>query len=160
MNPTEIKNHIEKSFPESIIDFDPECLEPWISIHVHKFRSIAEYLRQTEELHFESLMCLSGMDYKDQLGVVYHFHSYKNDHRIAIKVFLSTEQPNISTISDIWRTAEWHEREAYDLFGIKFDNNPDLRRILLPDDWEGYPLRKDYQDPKTYNEMPVLYEGP
>ena len=81
------------------------------------------------------------------MEVVYHFNSTQLKHNVVIKAKInSREKPEIETISDIWRTAEFHEREVYDLFGIVFKNHPDLRRIFLEDDWEGYPLRKDYVD--------------
>jgi NADH:ubiquinone oxidoreductase subunit C len=87
------------------------------------------------------------VDWPEHMEVVYHFKSTQLNHSVVIKAKINTrEKPEIETVSDIWRTAEFHEREVYDLFGIVFKNHPDLRRIFLDDDWEGYPMRKDYVD--------------
>ncbi len=95
-------------------------------------------------------MCLSGVDWVNNLEVVYHIYSMTYHHKLVIKVPLTKDDPKIESVSGIWATANWHEREAYDLFGIIFENHPDLRRILLPEDWEGHPLRKDYIPQKEY----------
>jgi NADH-quinone oxidoreductase subunit C len=98
------------------------------------------------------------MDYtKGKLGVVYHLHSLKWNHKIVMKTEVSAENPHVRSVEAIWKTANWHEREAFDMYGIVFDGHPDLRRILMPDDWEGYPLRKDFAVPEYYNGMKVPY---
>jgi NADH-quinone oxidoreductase subunit C len=98
------------------------------------------------------------MDYTGgKLGVVYHLHSTSLDHKIVLKTEVTAESPHAASVESVWKTANWHEREAFDLFGIVFDGHPDLRRILLPDDWEGHPLRKDYAVPEFYNGMKVPY---
>jgi NADH-quinone oxidoreductase subunit C len=103
-------------------------------------------------------MCLSGVDYTGgKLGVVYHLNSMKLNQKIVLKVDLTVETLHVQSVESVWKTANWHEREAFDLYGIIFDGHPDLRRILLPDDWEGYPMRKDYQVPEYYNGMKVPY---
>ncbi|HEX3072861.1 MAG TPA: NADH-quinone oxidoreductase subunit C, partial [Ignavibacteriales bacterium] len=92
------------------------------------------------------------------LSVYYHLYSIKHNHKVTLKVYTERENPEIETVSFVWRTADWHEREAYDMLGIKFLHHPDLRRILLPDDWEaGSPLRKDFKVPEFYNGMKVPY---
>jgi len=98
-----------------------------------------------EDLGFDYLMSLSAVDYQDKFAIVYHLYSFKSKNKISLKVFLAKERPIIKSLSKIWPAANWHEREAYDLMGIDFVWHPDLRRILLPPDWVGYPLRKDYQ---------------
>ncbi|MPN12648.1 NAD(P)H-quinone oxidoreductase subunit J [bioreactor metagenome] len=90
------------------------------------------------------------MDYKDSLGIVYHLYSMKYNHKIVIKVKLDRQHPVIQSVERVWKTANWHEREAYDMFGVYFEEHPDLERILCPEDWEGYPPRKDYVAPKEY----------
>jgi NADH-quinone oxidoreductase subunit C len=121
-------------------------------------QDVALFLRDDDQMQFDVLMCLSGVDYTGgKLGVVYHLHSMKRNHKITLKTEVMREHPRVASVQAVWRTANWHEREAYDLFGIVFDGHPDLRRILLPDDWEGYPLRKDYQVPEFYNGMKVPY---
>lgn len=108
---------------------------------------VAESLNKSEDTKFDFLFCLSGVDWITHLMVVYHLTSSVYNHVLVLKVKLpDRENPEVETVSDIWKTAEFHEREVYDLFGIKFKNHPDLRRILLDEDWKGYPLRKDYVD--------------
>ena len=101
------------------------------------------------------LELLGGADYKDRIEVVYVMTSLKHGHRYMLKSRLPRENPTIRTVEPIWAAANWHEREAYDMFGIVFEGHSDLRRILCPDDWEGYPLRKDYKFPTRYRDMPV-----
>lgn len=97
-----------------------------------------------EGLGFAHLMCLTSIDYKDKLALVYNLYSYKTKEKAALKVFLDRNNPVIESVTEIWRGADWHEREAFDMMGINFLGHPGLRRILLPDDWIGHPLRKDY----------------
>ncbi|MCX6287793.1 MAG: NADH-quinone oxidoreductase subunit C [Bacteroidetes bacterium] len=108
---------------------------------------LALKLKSSPELAFDFLFCVSGVDYGKQLAVVYHLNSTQHKHALVIKVKTDDRaNPNFDTVCDIWRTAEFHERETYDMFGIRFNNHPDLRRIFLEEDWKGYPLRKDYVD--------------
>jgi NADH-quinone oxidoreductase subunit C len=107
--------------------------------------NVCKALKENEKLKFDFLMCLSGVDYKEYFEVVYHLYSMEYGYKITLKVKINHQNPEVDSVSFIWKTANWHEREAYDLLGIKFNNHPDLRRILLPSDWsDGYPLRKDY----------------
>ena len=109
--------------------------------------SLAEKLKNNPELSFDFLFCLSGVDYGKQLAVVYHLNSTTHKHAVVLKVKTGDRaNPAFDTVCDIWRTAEFHERETYDMFGIRFNNHPDLRRIFLDEEWKGYPLRKDYVD--------------
>jgi NADH:ubiquinone oxidoreductase subunit C len=111
-----------------------------------KLHSLAIQLREREETQFDFLFCLTGVDYGTDLGVVYHLRSTILDHTVVLKSRTSDRgNPNFDTVSDIWKTADLHEREAYDLLGIKFNNHPDLRRLFLDSSW-GFPLRKDYVD--------------
>jgi len=103
---------------------------------------------------------LTGLDNgveKSTMEVLYHLYSIPYNHNIVMKVETDRGNPIVDTVSSVWRTADWHEREAYDMFGIKFNNHPDLRRILLPADWEGFPLRKDYQEQEYYHGIKVKY---
>jgi len=111
-----------------------------------KLHSLARQLRDREETQFDFLFCLTGVDYGTDLGVVYHLRSTIHNHVVVLKSRTSDRKtPNFDTLSDIWKTADLHEREAYDLLGIKFNNHPDLRRLFLDSSW-GFPLRKDYVD--------------
>lgn len=133
-------------------------VDPFIKVASASVHDIALFLRDEADLHFDYLMCLSGVDYgKNILGVVYNLSSTSKRHKITLKVELPADKPEIQSLSDVWGIANWHEREAYDLFGIRFVGHPDLRRILLPEDWDGYPLRKDYKVPEFYHGMKVPY---
>ena len=127
----------------------PEAGGEWPNIYVEApdWPKLAQALRFKEDLFCDYLFCLTCVDWKTHLTMVYHLSSTRHRHNIVIKSKLNREKPEIQTVCDIWRTAEFHEREVYELFGVNFLNHPDLRKLILPDDWEGYPLRKDYEDP-------------
>jgi NADH-quinone oxidoreductase subunit C len=117
-----------------------------VTVPPSKLHSLAKQLRERKESEFDFLFCLSGVDYKEALGVVYHIRSTTYDHVIVLKTRTSDrENPHLDSVSDIWKTADLHEREVFDLLGIKFTNHPDLRRLFLDSSW-GFPLRKDYVD--------------
>ncbi|WP_242092034.1 NADH-quinone oxidoreductase subunit C [Aestuariivivens sediminicola] len=104
-------------------------------------------LKTHPETHFDYLFCLTGMDWEPALGVVYHLESTEHRHIVVVKVKTEDrDHPSFDSVSDIWKTAEFHEREVYDFFGIRFNNHPNLKRLFLTDEWDGYPLRKDYVD--------------
>ena len=108
---------------------------------------IAKNLKTDEKLKFDYLFCLTAIDWKTHFMLVYHLLSKTLKHTIVVKVKLpDRDKASIESVSSIWRTAELHEREVFDLFGITFLHHPNLKRLLLPDDWKGYPLRKDYVD--------------
>ena len=109
--------------------------------------ALCEFIRDDEALAFDFLSDLCGVDRHPaapRFEVVYHLYSVRHGHRLRLKVALEEEDPVIDSVTGVWETADWHERECFDLFGIRFRNHPDLRRILLPDDFEGHPLRKDF----------------
>ena len=121
----------------------------WINLFVEPadFRALMEQLRRDEQLGFDYLFCLTCVDFKTHLTMVYHLSSTHYRYNIVVKSKLDREQPEIETVCDIWRTAAFHEREVYELFGVKFLNHPDLRLLILPEGWEGKnPLRKDFED--------------
>ncbi|MBI2930385.1 MAG: NADH-quinone oxidoreductase subunit C [Planctomycetes bacterium] len=120
-----------------------------------KLTDVARWLRDTPELRFDFPTCVSGVDDKQSFWVVYHLYSVRHNHRAVLKVKLGREEPHVSSVCSIWPGADWHERETYDMYGIVFDGHPDLRRILLPEDWPGYPLRKDYDFPDHYQGIPL-----
>jgi NADH-quinone oxidoreductase subunit C len=91
------------------------------------------------------------------MEVIYNLYSIPYNHHLTVKVMLDRAEPAVESLTAIWKTADWHEREAYDLLGIRFNNHPDLRRILLPEDWEGHPLRKDYEHQEYYRGIKVEY---
>jgi len=174
-SPLEIFELLKNNVTGIDISIDEKTpVEPIITIPPLETKKISIFLRNNEELLFDSLMVLSGVDdangqkIKDESGVefieggtlsvYYHLHSIKLNHKVTIKTSALREKPEVESVESIWKTANWHEREAFDMIGIKFLNHPDLRRILMPYDWEaGYPLRKDYQNPEFYQGMKVPY---
>jgi NADH-quinone oxidoreductase subunit C len=159
MNANEIHDKIRLQFPEAIVEFKPDAVtEPYIVVRQDLVREISRFVSEDPELKFDYLICLSGVDFNDgNLGVVYHLFSMQKRHRIVLKVKVPKDKPQIPSVQSVWKTANWHEREVFDLFGIVFLDHPDLRRILLPDDWEGFPLRKDYKVQEYYQGMKVPY---
>jgi NADH-quinone oxidoreductase subunit C len=120
---------------------------PEITVPANQLHAFAKKLKEDETTQLDYLFCLTGVDWPEKLSVVYHLTSTKFNHIMVLKVFTKDrENPEIDSLSDIWRTAEFHEREVFDLFGIRFLNHPDLRRLFLDDEWKGYPLRKDFVD--------------
>lgn len=112
-----------------------------------ELHNICQNLKTNPDLKFDYLFCVTGIDWGEDLGVIYHLESTIYRHNIVVKVKTSDrEQPTLDSVSDIWLTAEYHEMEVYDFFGIKFNNHPNLKRLFLPPEWVGYPLRKDYVD--------------
>lgn len=117
-------------------------------------------LAQNPDTYFDMLSCLTGIDNGVQantMEVVYNLYSIPFHVSLMVKVLLPRDKPVVDSVASIWRTANWHEREAFDLLGIQFTGHPDLRRILLPADWEGYPLRKDYAHQQYYRNIKVEY---
>ena len=157
MEPNKIYGILSEKFGGKIKQFVESTLPPSVLVETGAITDVCRFLKEEDGLDFTSLMCLSGVDLKDQgkMAVVYHLHSMKQKHKITIKVELDRNNPHVQTVEQIWPGANWYEREAYDLLGIVFDGHSDLRRILLPEDWEGHPLRKDYVYPKRYHTWDV-----
>lgn len=154
----EIYNKLKEKFSDEILDLviNPPS-DPFINVLPEKLFDICLELRDNPDFDFDYLMCLSGVDLIENLQVVYHLYSLNKKHKVVLKVTVPKDNPKVPSIERIWRSADWHEREAYDLFGIIFEGHHNLIRILLPYDWEGYPLRKDYKEPETYHGMRVPY---
>lgn len=155
MTPQEIYAKLKERFGEAIGDLDETVLQPAIAVDASKIDLVGQYLRDSDALAFDYLMNLSAVDLDENVGVVYHLLSMRHRHKIVLKVQVSKEKPDVNSVAMLWRTADWHEREAYDMIGVNFVNHPDLRRILLPEDWQGYPLRKDYVTPEYYQGIKV-----
>ena len=133
-------------FPE--LEFWEEGSE-FLNIEVDpaQLHALMTKLKQDDQTKFDYLFCLSGVDWGESLGVIYHLDSTEFRHQLVVRVKTENrENPVIDSVSNIWYTAEFHEREAYDFFGIEFNNHPNLKRLFLTDEWDGWPLRKDYVD--------------
>ncbi len=156
----QIAQHLTDRFGQAVTTALPADKHPRIHTTADAWRPIAEHLRNDSDLAFDWLACLSGVDYvtDGMLCVVYDLYSTTHRHRFAVKVYVDRNDPRVPSVMDLWPAADWHEREAYDLFGIIFEGHSDMRRILLPEDWQGHPLRKDYAFPREYHGIPGSYE--
>lgn len=148
----EIHARLSGKFGEAIAPLSsPEAGDAWIEVAPEALREVAAYLRDDKELAFDYLRCISGVDHVDWMESVYHLMSYRHGHEAVLKVKLERSAPRVASVAGVWAAADWHERESYDMVGIVYEGHPDLSRILLPEDWEGYPLRKDYKQPDEYH---------
>lgn len=154
---------LRSRFGDALVEAeDLQAPQPWLQLQPARLAEVCTLLRDDPRTRFDSLSCLSGVDYGPEngaLGVVYHLYSILREQLLVLKVRIPREdlQAAVPSLAQVWRTAEWHEREAFDLLGIRFSGHPDLRRILLPDDWEGHPLRKDYEAQEWYHDIQVKY---
>tara|TARA_B100000315_G_scaffold142152_1_gene131178 strand:+ start:5292 stop:5786 length:495 start_codon:yes stop_codon:yes gene_type:complete len=141
---------LKKKFGDAIIDSHSFRGDDTIIIKKHSVLDVCRFLKEDKDLDFNFMMDLTAVDYLNQkdhderFEVVYHFYSLNHNHRIRVKAPVSEKDCTIDSIVALWIGANWFEREAYDMYGIKFNDHPDLRRILLYKEFEGYPLRKDY----------------
>lgn len=148
MEPKEIAETIRDRYPAEVKEIKEFRGQVSVIAKKDRIKEIMKYLHDAPELYFDYLEDLCGVDYlgrkEPRFEVVYHIYSIRHRHIIRIKAEVPEDDCAIDSVTDIWAGANWHERECYDLFGIAFNGHPDPRRILLPEDWEGYPLRKDY----------------
>ena len=170
MTPEAILELLSSTFGDDVTDVVVAGAHPHAVVKADRWHEIALFLRHDERLGFDWLRCISGVDHVEDnlLTAVYELHATQGPEKpdglwrlrseIAIKVRVNRDDPRIPTVSDVWPTADWHEREAYDLLGIVFDQHPDLRRILCCEDWVGHPLRKDYEFPLEYHGIPATTE--
>lgn len=172
MSGKSLLDRLTKQFGNRIQGAKLDAIDPWIEVSPEGLVDVCRFLRDDPDLRFDMLNCISGVDYfepdpkkaakvdwQPHIEVVYHLSSTVKKHTLVLKVILprwkndaAGELPEVPTVSKVWSTADWHEREVYDLSGIYFVGHPDLRRILCPEDWVGHPLRRDY-------EMPLEYHG-
>jgi NADH-quinone oxidoreductase subunit C len=153
MQAQEIYAALEQQFPGQVSDLKAEVLEPYLTVAGSSIVEVCKFLRDRAGMDFEVLSDLTALDWpKDEkVQVVYHLFSYKHNHQIVLKVDLPRDNPKLATVEGLWKVANWFEREIYDLFGVIFEGHSDLRRIMLPEDWTGYPLRKDYVEQEEYD---------
>jgi len=145
MSKEELKARLEELLTSPVFEEGAE----WTTVAVDPagWGGVARQLRSTDGLVFDYLFCVTAVDWKTHFTMVYHLTSTLHRHVLVVKIKLDRERPEVATVSDVWKTAEFHEREAYDLFGVVFTGHPDLRRLFMTDEWKGWPLRKDYEDP-------------
>lgn len=165
-------DRLKQEFGAAIAGANLEAIDPWIEISPEGLADVCRYLRDEPDLRFNLLNCITAVDYLEtdpkkaakadfqpHVEVVYHLWSIPHKRSLVLKVMLPRWKddergrlPEVPSVAGVWSTADWHEREVYDLSGVRFVGHPNLRRILCPEDWVGHPLRKDY-------EMPLEYHG-
>ena len=148
---SEIADHLNQKLADKFVIKDGLDV---LFVQPENLLEVMSFLNSDKSTSFDTLLCITAYDDKI-LGSAYNLFSLEEKHYIEVRVEVDRDNPIIPTVESIWKAANWHEREAYDLFGIKYEGHSDLRRILLPNDWEGYPLRKDFVTPEFYNGMPV-----
>jgi NADH-quinone oxidoreductase subunit C len=169
MTTEEIAHILKDGFGEAVTSVELSSCRPYVVIGAERWREVAGFLRDDERMGFNMLQCITAIDLLEdnQLAAIYDMFSFPVvsvgpcamlRHHFAVRVTVDRDAPHIPTVSDVWPTADWHEREAYDMMGIVFDGHPELTRILCPDDWEGFPLRKDYEFPIEYHGIPATTE--
>jgi NADH-quinone oxidoreductase subunit C len=166
MTAAELLTELQRRHGAAIVSVAPDAPNPVAVVEANAIAEVSRTLR--DEFQFDLLNSISGVDYLEtdpkklaksgfepHLEVVYHLSSFAHPgRRIALKVLMPRDgQPELPSVSGVWRTADWHERETWDLFGIRFTGHPNLTRILLSDDWVGHPLRKDYEFPLEYHDI-------
>ena len=171
MTANDIITRLEEEFGDKIKAKKVDALDPFVVVEPVDLVAVCRFLRDDPSLRFELLNCITGVDYFEpdpkkalksgfdpHTEVIYHFQSFTHRHRFVLKILLPRWEddkpghlPKVPSVTSLWQTADWHEREVYDLSGVEFTGHPDLRRILLSEDWEGHPLRKDYEFPLEYH---------
>jgi NADH-quinone oxidoreductase subunit C len=162
MEITDFKQLIVDQFGETaVIDIDENATPKALLVDPTQIQAICFYLRDNEKTFFDMLSCLTAIDNGPEantMEVIYNLYSIPHEHSLMLKTTIDRVTCEIDTVEPVWRTADWHEREAYDLLGVTFKGHPDLRRILMAADWEGHPLRQDYVEPETYRGMKTTRE--
>ena len=154
-----MKDMLSNEFPGEIDEIHEDDI---LYLKPDKWLEIAKWLKSESSLFFDSLQCQMGIDVgNDMLESRYNLHSMEHDHYLEVRIKIPRSDAKIPSVETVWRIADWFERETYDMLGIEYEGHRDLRRILLPDDWEGWPLRKDYQEQETYHGIvvPKMKEG-
>ena len=169
MTPEEICRLLKEEFGDAIEDTVLEGAHPYAVVSAGRWLDVARFLRDDPRLRFNLLNCISSIDLlaENKLACVYDMCTIAAEdltqlipwkHSFCVRVVVDRDNPVIPSVAALWSTANWHEREAYDLMGIVFEGHPDLCRILCPEDWEGHPLRKDYKFPVEYHGIPATTE--
>jgi len=152
----------ERFGADAVLWTEEQPLQPVLVVRTEILTDICRFLRDTPGFYFDFLSNITAVDHypENRFSVVYHLASIPYGTQLMLKVDVENDRlpdrlPEVPSVSAVWRTADWHEREAFDLMGVYFSGHPDLRRILMPDDWEGHPLRKDYQEPERYHGISI-----
>ncbi len=161
MDAAAICDRIKARFGDRVKSVELSAKDPFVVVDGDVIVDICRFLHDEADLRFDALSNQSGVDYKDQgwIEVVYHLYSYPFRHKIVLKVRTPRDNAEIPTVESVWKAANWLEREIYDLLGVTFLNHVDMRRLLMPEDWVGYPLRKDFVEPAEYHGISTRRES-
>jgi NADH-quinone oxidoreductase subunit C len=160
MEALHVYERVKQRFPDKVLEVSDKKPDPFAVIEPGAIVEVSHFLRDDPETAMDCLSNETGVDYKDRIEVVYHLYSYSHRHGCVLKVKLPRDNPTVTTVEEIWKSANWMEREIFDLLGVTFDGHSDMRRILMPEDWPGYPLRKDFVEPLEYHGISTVRESP
>ncbi|MGH7932104.1 MAG: NADH-quinone oxidoreductase subunit C [Candidatus Binataceae bacterium] len=163
MEPLRTYERVKERFPDQVLEIaerKTDKTDSFIVIDPGAIVDVCQFLRDDPETAMDCLSNETGVDYKDRIEVVYHLFSYSHRHSATLKVKLPRDNPVVGTLEGIWKAANWMEREIFDLVGVTFEGHSDLRRILMPEDWPGHPLRKDFVEPLEYHGISTVRESP
>jgi NADH-quinone oxidoreductase subunit C len=155
LTPEQIQAAVAAKFGDAVGPLAPPAKDPFFTVKADQLLEVCRFLKAEPTLAFDFLEDVTATDHlkENQIKVVYHLFSYAHRHGVVIKVELDRAAPKVASLEPLWKTADWLEREVYDLFGVTFEGHPDMRRIMMPDDWVGHPLRKDYQEAGGYEDI-------
>jgi NADH-quinone oxidoreductase subunit C len=162
MTVNEIHAKLQAEFGDAIGALSEPKIDPFTIVKTDRIADVALFLKRTPGLEFDHCNDVTALDWpkRNVIEIVYHLFSYGHRHGIVLKVEADRANPIVPSVTGVWHAANWLERECYDMFGVVFTGHPDLRRVLLPDDWEGWPLRKDYQEAGGYHGISNVRENP
>jgi len=162
MTTSEIHEKLKAEFGDAVGPLSEPKVDPYAVVRGDRIVEVCRWLKGTPGVELDLCEDLTGVDWpkRDVIEVVYHLYSYRHRHGIVLKVETPRANPSVPTVEGVWKAANWLEREVYDLLGVQFTGHPDLRRVMLPDDWVGHPLRKDYQEAGGFHGIPNLRENP
>ncbi len=160
MDSASLLDIIEEEFKEKILESSITDLNTFVVVDAKDLVELSLFLKNDERMKFDFLRTLTGVDKLDWMESIFVVYSYELKHQLMVKVELDRKKPSLPTVSHIWKAANWYEREMFDLFGINYEGHPNLRRLMMPDDWVGHPLRKDYQKPKKYHDIDLYRFNP
>ncbi len=151
---------LKEKFPDTVLEFHEEETGSYVAFAPHEgLISLLQFIRDDDRFLFDHMSFITAVDTGTEFEIIYSLYSYYQKTPLDLRAELSRENPSLPSCGSLWRTAEWHERELYDMFGITFNGHPGISRIFLPGDWRGHPLRKDYEFPETYGDVRISFPG-
>ncbi len=161
MSPAGVYKKLQDQYDDAVESFETEALDPFVVIKPDALVEACQFLHDDPDLAFDCLSNMSGVDYfkEDKIQGVLHLYSYAHRHKIVVKIDVPREDPSMPSVERVWKAANWLEREIYDLLGVVFGGHSDLRRLLMPEDWIGHPLRKDFVEPEEYHGISTRRES-